>query len=50
MSYGASIYSYRYNPPLASEVLHGIFREQGRLPDTIIELRTSLDVRLRPNW
>jgi hypothetical protein len=35
MSYGASIYGHRYNPPIASEVLHGIFSEQGRLPGTI---------------
>jgi hypothetical protein len=36
MSHGASICSYRYNPPPAPEVLHGIFGEQGRQPDTII--------------
>jgi hypothetical protein len=29
------MYSYRYNPPIASEVLHG-FSLQGRLPDTIM--------------
>ena len=41
MSYGASIYSHRYNPPIASEVLHGISREQGRLPDTIMNSAPS---------
>ena len=35
MSYAASICSYRYNPPAASNVLHGMFREQEWLPDTI---------------
>ena len=36
MSYGASIHSHGYNPPIASEVLHGISREQRWLPGTIV--------------
>jgi hypothetical protein len=56
MSYGASLYSHRYNLPIASEVLHGIFSEQGRLPGTIknsapsrheIEARLVMDRLLR---
>jgi len=35
MSYGASIYSHGYNPPVASEVLHGISREQRWQPGTM---------------
>ena len=35
MSYGASIFSHRYNPPITSDVHHGIFSEQGRLHGTI---------------
>ena len=35
MSYAASIYSHGYNPPTASDVLHGISREQEWLPGTI---------------
>ena len=41
MSYGASIYSHSYNPPIASEVLHGISREQRWLPDTIMNSAPS---------
>jgi len=36
MSYGASICSYRHNPSPASNVLHGIFGEQGRQPDAVM--------------
>ena len=35
MSYGASIYSHAYNPPITAEGLGGISREQRRLPGTI---------------
>jgi len=35
MSYAASIYSDGYNQPAASNVLHGMFREQEWLPGTI---------------
>jgi hypothetical protein len=35
MSYGASIYSHVYNPPITAEVLCGISREQGWRPGTI---------------
>jgi hypothetical protein len=41
MSYGASICSYRNNPPPASKVLHGMFGEQGRQSDTITNLAPS---------
>ena len=49
MSYGASIYSHGYNPPIASEVLHGISREQGWLPDTIMNsapVRREIETQL----
>jgi hypothetical protein len=49
MSHGASIYSYRYNPSIASEVLRGISREQGRLPDTIMNsapVRREIETQL----
>ena len=35
MSYGASIYSHGFNPPIAFEVFHGIYHEQRLLPVTI---------------
>jgi len=35
MSYGASIYSHAYNPPITAEGLGGISREQRRLHGTI---------------
>ena len=47
MSYGVSIYSY--NPPIASEVLHGISREQRRLSDTIMNfapVRREIEAQL----
>ena len=49
MSYGVSIYSCRYNPPIASEVLHGISREQRRLSDTIMNsapVRREIEAQL----
>ena len=49
MSYGVSIYSHRYNPPIASEILHVISREQGRLPDTIMNsapVRREIEAQL----
>lgn len=36
MSFGASIYGHVYNPPIAAEVLCGIYRDQGRRPGTIV--------------
>ena len=41
MSYGASIYSHGYNPPITAEGLRGISREQGRLPGTIMNSAPS---------
>jgi hypothetical protein len=41
MSYGASIYSDVYNPPITTEVLCGISREQGWLPGTIVSSAPS---------
>ena len=35
MSYGASIHSHGYHPPITVEGHRGISREQRRLPDTI---------------
>jgi hypothetical protein len=35
MSYGTSIYSQGFNPPIAFEVFHGIYHEQRWLPVTI---------------
>ena len=35
MSYGASIHSHTYNPPITVEGLGGISREQRLLPGTI---------------
>ena len=35
MSYGASIHSHTYNPPITVEGFGGISREQRRLPGTI---------------
>ena len=36
MPHAASIYSNGYNEPITPEVLHGISRQQGRLPGTIV--------------
>src|SRR5438105_4239836 len=36
MSYGASIYSHVYNPPITAEVLCGISRGSGWRPGTIV--------------
>jgi hypothetical protein len=44
MSYGVSIDSYRYNPPIASEVLHGFSRERGRSPDTIMNSASQREI------
>jgi hypothetical protein len=45
MSYGASIYSHVYNPPITAEVLCGISREQGWRPGTIAKSAPSqLDI------
>jgi hypothetical protein len=41
MSYGASIHSHVYNPPITAEVLCGISREQGWLPGTIVSFAPS---------
>ena len=41
MSYGASIYSYVYNPPMTAEVLCGISREQGWRRGTIVKSAPS---------
>ena len=56
MSYGASIYSHAYNPPITAEGPGGISRQQRRLPGTIknsapsrheIEARLVMDRLLR---
>ena len=41
MSYGASIYSHVYYPPIAAEVLCGISSEQGLRPGTIVKSAPS---------
>jgi hypothetical protein len=41
MSYGTSIYSHVYNPPMTAEVLCGISREQGWRPGTIVNSAPS---------
>ena len=41
MSYGASIYSHVYNPPIAAEGLCEISREQGWRPSTIVKSAPS---------
>ena len=41
MSYAASIYSHGYNPPITSEVLNGISREQAWLLGTIVNSASS---------
>src|SRR5260370_25482230 len=41
MSYGASIYSHIYNPPIADDVLCGISREQGWPRGTIVNSAPS---------
>ena len=41
MSYGASIYSHGYHPPITAEGHRGISREQGWLPDTIVNSAPS---------
>jgi hypothetical protein len=46
MSHGASIYHHRYNPPIASEVLHGSLGEQTRLPD-IMESASAREIEVQ---
>ncbi len=41
MSYGASIYSHVYNPPITAEVLCGISRGSGWRPGTIVNSAPS---------
>jgi hypothetical protein len=41
MSYGASIYSHVYGPPITAKVLCGISREQGWRPGTILNSTPS---------
>jgi hypothetical protein len=41
MSYGASIHSHVYNPPITAKVLRGISREQGWRPGTIVNSAPS---------
>src|SRR5882757_3154075 len=41
MSYGASIHSHLYNPPITAYVLCGISREQGWRPGTIVNYAPS---------
>ena len=41
MSYGASIYSHVYNPPITAEVHCGISRGQGWRPGTIVKSAPS---------
>jgi len=41
MSYGASIHSHVYNPPITAEVLCGISRGQGWRPGTIVNSAPS---------
>ena len=41
MSYGASIYSHVYNPPITAEVHCGISRGQGWRPGTIVKSTPS---------
>ena len=44
MPYGASLYSHRYNPPIASEVLHGISREQRWWLGTIVNSASQREI------
>jgi len=49
MSFGISNHGYGYNQPAASDVLHGMFREQEWLPRTIVNSASSrreLETRL----
>jgi hypothetical protein len=41
MSYGASINSHVYDPPITAEVLRRISREQGWRPGTIVNSAPS---------
>jgi hypothetical protein len=41
MSFGASIYSHVYNPPITAEVLCGTTREQGWRRGTIVKSAAS---------
>jgi len=41
MSYGASIYSHVYNPPIKAEAHFGISRGQGWRPGTIVKSAPS---------
>ena len=44
MSYGVSIYGYGYNPPIVSEVLFGISREQGWRPGTNVNSASQREI------
>jgi hypothetical protein len=48
MSYGASIYSHVYSPPITAEVLSGISREHRWRPGTIVNSAPSeLEIETR---
>jgi hypothetical protein len=48
MSYGASIHSHVYNPPITAKVLCGISREQGCRAGTIVNSAPSqLEIETR---